>query len=53
MIVMAMEAADPTRHKVFQELAKEFAADAQEFIMTEHLLAPGEVAGKSSNETFF
>mmetsp|Transcript_75824 Transcript_75824/g.119777 ORF Transcript_75824/g.119777 Transcript_75824/m.119777 type:complete len:1134 (+) Transcript_75824:68-3469(+) len=52
MIVMAMEFADPARHSVFATLAKEFADDAHEFIMTEHVLGPGEVAGKSSNENF-
>jgi hypothetical protein len=52
MIVLAMEAADPSRHATYERLNEEFGSLCKEMMMTEHLLSPGEVAGKASNENF-
>merc|ERR1719446_267424 len=43
IIVLAMECKDPGRHEQYAKLEEEFASQCQEMMMTEHLLAPGEV----------
>lgn len=50
IVVLAMECKDSGRHAMFARLKEQFEHHFQEFIMTEHLLGPNEVAGKASNE---
>lgn len=49
MVVLATEAKDPEARKTASLLTKEFAPQFGKFIVTRHVLTPGEVAGKSSN----
>ncbi len=49
IVVIATEAKDPEAKETSEILRKEFAHHFGKFLATRHLLAPGEVAGKSSN----
>ncbi len=49
IVVLATEAKDPDAVETSEQLQKEFANQFGKFIVTRHVLKPGEVAGKSSN----
>eukprot|EP00965_Chrysotila_dentata_P134854 4460181-Pleurochrysis_carterae.AAC.1 len=47
-----MEASDPDAASTFEALRAEFAGTFRALWRTEHVLQPGEVPGKSSNENY-
>ena len=51
-VVLATEAKVATQKPVADRLAKEFAGKFERIWVTEHVLSPGEVVGKSSNLAF-
>ena len=50
MVILACEDRDPTASPVYQALKDEFASNFKAFFKTTHVLAEGEIIGKSSNE---
>lgn len=53
MVILACEAHDTGAEHVYQTLAKEFQGRLRSFTMlTSHILALGEIVGKSSNKNF-
>ena len=51
-VLIAMEARDANHEAQFQELKALFRPRFKSMIMTAHMLAPGELAGKASNENY-
>lgn len=51
-VVMAMESRDPNAVSAAEELKAEFESKLMGFFYTVHEMAPGEAAGKSSNENW-
>eukprot|EP00931_Biecheleriopsis_adriatica_P052804 TRINITY_DN3078_c0_g2_i3.p1 TRINITY_DN3078_c0_g2~~TRINITY_DN3078_c0_g2_i3.p1 ORF type:complete len:1132 (+),score=179.18 TRINITY_DN3078_c0_g2_i3:81-3398(+) len=51
-VVLACEARDVGASDSFKALKNEFAEVFEEIMFTQHVLLPGELAGKSSNENF-
>lgn len=49
IVVLATEAKDPTATATSRTIKEEFSHRFGHFLVTQHTLAPGEVAGKSSN----
>lgn len=49
IIVLATESKDPEAEQTAAVLEKEYGRTFRKFIVTKHVLKPGEVAGKSSN----
>lgn len=49
IIVLATEAKDPTAKETSETLRNEFGSVFGHFMVTRHVLRPGEVSGKSSN----
>lgn len=52
MVILACEARDSGSEDTYQALKLEFEGRVRSFSKTSHVLAPGEVIGKSSNENF-
>jgi cellulose synthase/poly-beta-1,6-N-acetylglucosamine synthase-like glycosyltransferase len=52
IVVLAMETKDPMAEETAKTLSKEFGNKFGKFVVTRHVLAPGEVAGKSSNMAY-
>lgn len=52
MIVLACEDRDPSAQDTYRALEQEFAHKFKAFFQTRHVLAPGEIVGKSSNENY-
>ena len=52
MVVLACEARDSGADATFQTLKEEFDGRLRSFVKTSHVLAPGEIVGKSSNENY-
>src|SRR6266404_2061658 len=54
IVVLAMEAKEDEKERLekVKELKKEFGSFFGELVVTVHTLAPGEVAGKASNERY-
>jgi hypothetical protein len=50
IVVLACEARDPNAKKVYEVLEEKYGGYFRDFIMSSHELAPGEIAGCSSNE---
>ena len=50
IVILATEARDDSAHATFERLRHEFGSKFKCFMQTTHVLAPGEVPGKSSNE---
>jgi len=50
ILILATEARDETACPIFERLKTEFGHKFHHFFQTRHVLLPGEVAGKSSNE---
>jgi hypothetical protein len=52
VVVLACEERDPRAREVYETLFAKYQQYFQDFIMTSHKLAPGEIAGCSSNENY-
>ncbi|KAG7353817.1 glycosyl transferase family group 2 protein [Nitzschia inconspicua] len=52
IVVLACEDRDPHAKNVYEKLNAKYGHFFQDFIMTSHKLAPGEIAGCSSNENY-
>lgn len=52
IVILACEERDSAADTVFSDLESKFRQSFRNFLKTTHVLAPNEVAGKSSNENF-
>ena len=50
VLVLGMEARDPHAEATFKRLKAQYGRRFRDVLMTSHVLVPGEVAGKASNE---
>lgn len=50
IVILACEARDPDAKRVYEILEKKYGDYFRDFLMSSHELAPGEIAGCSSNE---
>jgi hypothetical protein len=52
IVILACEERDPHAQETFEILYERYAEYFRDFIKTSHTLAPGEIAGCSSNENY-